>query len=44
MQSASALKCITCQPLLSKLHKYEKKLRSFTEERTMQLEDLRQMK
>lgn len=44
MQSASALKCITCQPLLSKVQKYEKKLKRLTEERIVQLEDLRQMK
>lgn len=44
MQSASALKCITCQPLLSKVQKYEKKLKHLTEERIVQLEDLRQMK
>ncbi|KOX74289.1 ELKS/Rab6-interacting/CAST family member 1 [Melipona quadrifasciata] len=44
MQTASALKCITCQPLLSKLQKYEKKLQRLTEERNAQLEDLRQMK
>ncbi|XP_076546170.1 uncharacterized protein LOC143305652 [Osmia lignaria lignaria] len=44
MQTASALKCITCQPLLSKLRKYEQKLERLTEERTTQLEDLHQMK
>ncbi|KOC61338.1 ELKS/Rab6-interacting/CAST family member 1 [Habropoda laboriosa] len=44
IQTASALKCITCQPLLSKLQKYEMKLERLAEERTMQLEDLRQMK
>ncbi|XP_076763023.1 uncharacterized protein LOC143430566, partial [Xylocopa sonorina] len=44
IQTASALKCITCQPLLSKLQRYEKKLEHLTEERTVQLEDLRQMK
>ncbi|XP_076395596.1 uncharacterized protein LOC143265749 [Megachile rotundata] len=44
MQTASALKCSTCQPLLSKLHNYEKKLERLTEERTVQLEDLHQMK
>ncbi|XP_076659569.1 uncharacterized protein LOC143362933 [Halictus rubicundus] len=43
MQSASALKCITCQPLLSKLQKYESRLEKLAEERTVQLEDLRQM-
>lgn len=44
MQTASALKCITCQPLLSKLQKYETKLERLAEERTVQLEDLRQVK
>lgn len=44
MQTASASKCITCQSLLSKLRKYEKRLERLAEERSVQLADLRQMK
>ncbi|XP_043487546.1 ELKS/Rab6-interacting/CAST family member 1-like [Polistes fuscatus] len=44
MQTASALKCPTCRPLLSKLQTSEKMLQRLTEERCSQLEDLHQMK
>lgn len=44
LQTASALKCPTCKPLLSKLQTSEKMLQRLTEERSIQLEDLHQMK
>ncbi|XP_047350156.1 ELKS/Rab6-interacting/CAST family member 1-like [Vespa velutina] len=44
IQTTSALKCPTCKPLLSKLQTSEKMLQRLTEERSIQLEDLHQMK
>ncbi|XP_011311935.1 ELKS/Rab6-interacting/CAST family member 1-like [Fopius arisanus] len=44
MQSASALKCHTCRPLLSRLSKLEKKLERLTDERIVQLKDLHHLK
>ncbi|XP_044007524.1 ELKS/Rab6-interacting/CAST family member 1-like [Aphidius gifuensis] len=44
MQSASAIKCYTCQSLLQKLADNEKKLDCLTRERMIQLKELHQIK
>lgn len=44
MQAASATKCITCKPLLYKIFKTEEKLVQSNQEKTVQLQELRQIK
>lgn len=44
MQAASATKCITCKPLLYKIFKTEEKLVQSNEEKTIQLQELHQIK
>ena len=44
MQAASATKCITCKPLLYKIFKTEGKLGQSTQEKTVQFQELHQIK
>lgn len=44
MHAASAVKCITCKPLLYKIFKTEEKLLQSNQERTDQLQELHQTK
>lgn len=44
MQTASATKCITCKPLLYKIFKTEEKLVQSNEEKSIQLQELHQIK
>ncbi|XP_018351462.1 PREDICTED: putative leucine-rich repeat-containing protein DDB_G0290503 [Trachymyrmex septentrionalis] len=44
MQAASAMKCITCKPLLYKIFKTEGKLGQLNQEKTVQLQELHQIK
>ncbi|XP_012054808.1 PREDICTED: ELKS/Rab6-interacting/CAST family member 1-like [Atta cephalotes] len=44
MQAASATKCITCKPLLYKIFKTEGKLGQSIQEKTVQLQELHQIK
>ncbi|XP_011879784.1 PREDICTED: golgin subfamily A member 6-like protein 22 [Vollenhovia emeryi] len=44
MQAASATKCITCKPLLYKIFKTEEKLVHSNQEKTIQLQELHQIK
>ncbi|XP_028046762.1 putative leucine-rich repeat-containing protein DDB_G0290503 [Monomorium pharaonis] len=44
MQAASATKCITCKPLLYKIFKTEEKLVQSNQEKTVQLQELHQIR